>query len=74
MKEPKVHPNDADPERALAAEKKRLELVDAEIRQLREESLALSRRMSPLTNRAVVIDAEIRRLEKLIKEKGEKDD
>ena len=66
-----VFPNpDADPERALAAEKKRLALVDAEISQLREESLALSRRMGPLAHRAIAIDAEIRRLEELIKKKG----
>jgi len=70
MKQPIIHPNDADPERALAAEKKRLALVDAEISQLREESLALSRRMGPLAHRAIAIDAEIRRLEELIKKKG----
>lgn len=74
MKQPKVVPDDTHPERALISQQKRLNVVHNENTRMQLEIETL--RMQQLVNdkRAKEICAEIARLEKLIREKGEKDD
>jgi hypothetical protein len=69
MKQPTVHPNDADPERALASEYKRLDVVNREVNRIQLDIEALRFQQTGYNQRAKVITAEIKRLEKLIKKR-----
>ena len=70
MKQPIVHSNDADPERALVSERRRLGVINREHDRMQQEIESLLRQQKENDHRAIVLCAEITRLEKLIKERG----
>jgi hypothetical protein len=72
MQDPKVHPNDVDPERALVSERKRLALVEGAVNRMQREVEELVARKTELVHRALVIDAEVKRLEALVKKQERK--
>jgi hypothetical protein len=69
MKEPKVHPNDEDPERALIAERRRLAVAEGEVNRVQRDIDSLKLSQTGYLNRARLIKMEIARLEKLIRKK-----